>query len=135
MSSEVVAWLGQVPWGPDFVVAALAALGLASSLNARKTGALVAGKLAAGAVVIDVRTKAEYAGGHFDGARNIPLDVLASQLKKLGAPATPLVVYCASGARSAQAVSALKAAGYTDVTNGGGLSNLRRLARSGSAPG
>ena len=37
-----------------------------------------------------------------------------------------VVVYCASGARSAQAASILKAAGFTDVTNAGGLANMPR---------
>ncbi|MFZ4617457.1 MAG: rhodanese-like domain-containing protein [Rectinemataceae bacterium] len=35
-----------------------------------------------------------------------------------------IVLYCASGARSSQAAGLLKKAGFTDITNGGGLSSM-----------
>ncbi|HAP44182.1 MAG: hypothetical protein A2087_12730 [Spirochaetes bacterium GWD1_61_31] len=81
-------------------------------------------KLAAGALVIDVRTPGEFSGGHYKGARNIPLDSLNGQLAKLGATDKPLIVYCASGARSAQAAQLLRRAGFVDVTNAGGLGRM-----------
>ena len=37
-----------------------------------------------GAVIIDVRTKAEYIGGHIKGSKNIPLNSLGQNLKKIG---------------------------------------------------
>lgn len=83
-------------------------------------------KIKGGAMVIDVRTPGEYAGGHYAGATNIPLNELGGRLEQLGAKDRAIVVYCASGARSAQAARMLTGAGYKDVTNAGGLRNLAR---------
>jgi len=126
MSPELQSWLGQVPWVPVAIVVVVAALWLVSSMGGKKKRAALAQKIADGAKVIDVRTKGEYAGGHYAGAVNIPVDTLASKLKTLGGKDTPLVVYCASGGRSAQAAGILKGAGFTDVTNAGGLSSMPR---------
>jgi phage shock protein E len=126
MSPDANTWLAQVPWVPLGVIAAVVLLWLVSSTAGKKQRAALADKIAAGAQIIDVRTKGEYAGGHFPGAVNIPVDALSGQIKKLGALDRPLVVYCASGGRSAQAAGILKAAGFTDVTNAGGLSSMPR---------
>jgi rhodanese-related sulfurtransferase len=75
--------------------------------------------LADGALVIDVRTPGEFAGGHVKGAVNIPLDRLASGLSRLRDKDKPLVTCCASGMRSASAAALLKRSGYTRVANGG----------------
>ncbi len=80
--------------------------------------------LKAGAVIIDVRTKAEFASGHIRGATNIPLQELAANLHRLPRE-SPVVVCCASGMRSASARSMLVAKGYSRVYDGGGW---RRLA-------
>lgn len=126
MSPELNAWLGQIPWVPLGIVAVVVVLWLFSSAGSKKTKAALAAKLESGAHVIDVRSKQEFAGGHFPGAVNIPVDALAGQTKKIGALDRPLVVYCASGARSSQAAAILRSAGYTDVTNAGGLGNMPR---------
>ncbi len=74
-------------------------------------------------VIIDVRTAAEYASGHLDGARL--LDVSNGQLKSalpsLGKE-VHYVVYCRSGNRSAQAVKLMQENGFTHVTNLGSVS-------------
>ena len=72
-----------------------------------------------GAVVVDVRTKGEYAGGHVNGSLNIPLDQLKSNLKKFKSKEQVIITCCASGMRSASAKSVLKSAGYSNVHNGG----------------
>jgi phage shock protein E len=77
-----------------------------------------------GAIILDVRSKGEYAGGHVKGSMNIPVDTLASNLSKLKNKSTPIITCCASGMRSGQAVSILKANGFTNVYNGGGWSGL-----------
>jgi phage shock protein E len=82
-------------------------------------------KIRDGAMVIDVRTPGEYGDGHYEGATNIPLQELGSRLAELKDKNKAIVVYCASGMRSAQAARLLTAAGFTDVTNAGGLGNLR----------
>ena len=74
-----------------------------------------------GAVLLDVRTREEYAGGFIPGSRNLPLQELAGSSKLPADRGTPLFVYCFSGARSRQAVSGLKHMGYTHVTDLGGI--------------
>ncbi len=73
-----------------------------------------------GAKLIDVRSPAEFASGHIDGAVNVPVGALKDD--QLGAKDQPLIVYCASGTRSAMARSALKSRGYTQVFNLGAMS-------------
>jgi len=87
---------------------------------------LVLEKIAGGATIVDVRSPGEFSSGAYPKARNIPLDLLGPRMGKLGAKGKSLVVYCASGSRSAQAARMLKAAGFTDVTNAGGLANMPR---------
>ena len=77
-----------------------------------------------GAIIVDVRTKAEYQQGHIKGSLNIPLNNLASQYAKLKKDKT-IITCCASGMRSAQAKSILKANGFAEVHNGGGWSSLQ----------
>ncbi len=67
-------------------------------------------------LILDVRTSAEYAAGHIKNALNIPHDVLAERLPQIQKYAgVPVVVYCRSGGRAAQAVEVLTAAGFTNV--------------------
>lgn len=77
--------------------------------------------VANGALLIDVRTPSEFAGGHLPGARNVPLDRLEAEAPRLGGPATSLVVYCRSGGRSSSAASTLRRLGFTTVADLGGL--------------
>lgn len=74
-------------------------------------------------LVIDVRTRVEFFFGHLDGAINIPVDRLPDALADHPdvTPSTRILVYCAAGSRAATAASALRAAGYTRVVDGGGL--------------
>lgn len=78
-----------------------------------------------GAIIIDVRSKGEYAGGHIKGSINLPVDTLTSNLNKLKDKQKPIITCCASGMRSASAKSILKSNGYTQVHNGGGWSSLQ----------
>jgi phage shock protein E len=57
--------------------------------------------------IIDVRTPAEYQGGHATHSINIPLHEIPKRLEELQKMKTPLVLCCASGGRSAQAVHLL----------------------------
>lgn len=75
-----------------------------------------------GAMIIDVRTPAEFKGGHIKGAVNIPLQSLQASYAKIPKNKT-IITCCASGMRSGSAKSLLKAAGYT-VHNGGGWTSL-----------
>jgi phage shock protein E len=83
-------------------------------------------RIKAGAKIIDVRTKGEFEDEAYPGAINIPLNVLMTKLDELGPKDGPIVLYCASGARSAQAARLLKQAGYGDVVNAGGIDDMPR---------
>jgi phage shock protein E len=74
---------------------------------------------------LDVRSAGEYASGHLEDALNLPLDQLQQGIA-LVAPRLdqPLVLYCASGARSAFGCAVLQQMGYTQATNGGGVGML-----------
>jgi len=78
-----------------------------------------------GAIILDVRSKGEYAGGHIKGSLNIPVDTLSNTLSKLKDKNQPIITCCASGMRSASAKSILKSNGFTKVYNGGGWSSLQ----------
>jgi phage shock protein E len=81
--------------------------------------------LPADAVLIDVRSAGEFASGHISGALNIPLDVLGQKVQRAAPdPAAPLLVYCRSGMRSAQARTLLQSMGYQQVINGGSVGSL-----------
>jgi phage shock protein E len=78
-----------------------------------------------GAIVLDVRSKGEYASGHIKGAINISVDTLAANLKQLKDKNQPIITCCASGMRSASAKNILMANGYTKIYNGGGWGSLQ----------
>ncbi|MGN1013926.1 MAG: rhodanese-like domain-containing protein [Butyricicoccus sp.] len=75
------------------------------------------------AVLLDVRTPEEYQEGHIPGSRNVPLQSLDKVTSVVKNQDTPVFVYCYSGARSSQAVSALRRMGYTNVKNIGGIAD------------
>lgn len=77
-----------------------------------------------GPLIIDVRTVPEFRGGAIDNAVNIPLDELPGRLGELGSFSRDIIVYCASGARSAYAQRLLAQAGFSNVKNGGGIMQM-----------
>jgi rhodanese-related sulfurtransferase len=97
----------------------------------RITAGSAADQLAAGQppLLVDVRTPPEWGESHIDGAVNVPLSQLADRLAELPADC-PLIVYCASGYRSAIAVSLLRREGRPDAANlVGGLAAWTASAR------
>ncbi|MEI6563183.1 MAG: rhodanese-like domain-containing protein [bacterium] len=111
-------WVGIVILGVIVLVAKVGLGGSGANSAAAKE------KIKQGAMVLDVRTPAEYESGHYQDAKNIPLQDLQNRLDQLGDKKKAIVVYCASGMRSAKAANILTAAGFMDVTDAGGLSNL-----------
>ncbi|MBN2794417.1 MAG: FAD-dependent oxidoreductase [Clostridia bacterium] len=81
-------------------------------------------------IVIDTRTEEEYAYGAYPGAINIPLDELEYRVPELGSKDRKITLYCASGARSAYGLQILKAYGFTNAENGGGLARMMARYRS-----
>lgn len=81
-------------------------------------------------LVVDVRTPEEFHAGAYPDAINIPLDELMQRYEELGNNVSrEIVVYCASGARSAYAQRLLMQIGYTNVKNGGGLNSMMASRR------
>jgi phage shock protein E len=74
-----------------------------------------------GAKLVDVRSPMEFTSGHLPGAINVPLPELGARAQKLGPKDKPVVLYCASGTRSAMARSTLKGLGFTQVFNLGSM--------------
>jgi|JI10StandDraft_1071094.scaffolds.fasta_scaffold744024_2 rhodanese-related sulfurtransferase len=79
--------------------------------------------VAKGALIIDVRTPSEFAGGHIKNSKNIPLIGLEDKINEIKKTNKPVIVCCLSGMRSAQATSILKQ-NNIEVINGGGWKSL-----------
>jgi rhodanese-related sulfurtransferase len=77
------------------------------------------------AIIIDVRTKAEFAQGAISGSKNIPLQILNSKISDIKKLNRPVIACCASGMRSASAASVLNNHGI-EAINGGGWSSLSK---------
>ena len=75
--------------------------------------------------IVDVRTKMECFIDKIQGSINIPLDQVPNHVEEIRAM-QPVVIYCAAGVRSAQAVSFLKQEGLIEVYDGGGINELRQ---------
>jgi phage shock protein E len=85
--------------------------------------------LAGGAVVIDVRTPEEFRSGHVAEALNIPLGELKATLPiHVSDKNKVLLVHCLSGGRSAVARQQLRAMGYLNTFNLGGVARARSIA-------
>lgn len=82
-----------------------------------------------GAVIIDVRTPAEFKGGNILGSKNIPLQQVGSKMGQLQKLNKPVVFCCASGMRSGQATSIGKSKGLNCI-NGGSWSSVARAKKA-----
>lgn len=73
--------------------------------------------------VVDVRSKLEFWMGHLDGAVNIPVDAIGDDFATRAHVGRDdaILVYCASGGRSAAAAATLRALGFRRVVDGGGI--------------
>jgi rhodanese-related sulfurtransferase len=86
--------------------------------------------LQSGIQLIDVRTEAEHAQAKIEGSTHIPLHLLPLKLQDLKG-SQPIVFYCRSGARSAQACAWLMSQGIENVYNLAG--GIMGWARAGKA--
>lgn len=77
------------------------------------------------AVVLDVREPAEFAAGHLPNARNIPMAELDKRVNDLP-QGKPVLVCCASGARSSRALSLLRQGGREAFNLAGGVAAWRQ---------
>ncbi len=85
-----------------------------------------------GGKILDVRSPAEFAGGHLPGAINVPVDQLESRITTVVPDkATPLLVHCRSGGRSAKAIPILQKLGYATVLDLGSLEHAKKVCAPG----
>lgn len=78
-------------------------------------------------IVIDVRRPEEYEQAHVVGALNINVEApdFATRIEELD-PDEPVLVYCRTGNRSANAAAQMAAAGIKDIADAGGIADLAR---------
>jgi len=112
-SKELAIWVVAV-----LVVAAIAFLVTrpASAVMKDVDNAQAQQLIAKGVRIIDVRTAEEYRTGHLDGAENVPVDSISGTASGWSRD-KPILVYCATGARSAIATQWLAANGFRKVYN------------------
>lgn len=116
---------GSMGWLPKIAIGAVVALvlgflflGSGGDVSSSEARRLVEG----GALLVDVRTPAEFSARHIPGAVNIPLSELDARMNELGPRSRAVVLYCRSGNRSAQAARILEGAGYSSVHDLGAMS-------------
>jgi phage shock protein E len=80
--------------------------------------------IAKNAVIIDVRTYEEFAGGHIKDSKNIPLQVIESKINDIKKLNKPVIACCRTGRRSGIAAMILKKNGI-EAMNGGGWQSLQ----------
>jgi phage shock protein E len=80
--------------------------------------------VAQGTVIVDVRTPAEFAGGHLEGAVNIDLQSadFTAAISELPTDGT-YIIYCKSGNRAGQAMTQMTSLGFTDMVNAGSVAD------------
>lgn len=102
----MLAWIG-APWATAATGAGLPVEELAQRLRSGSAPALI----------LDTRTPEEFAAGHIPGARLVPHDALDAHLAAL-APyrEREIVLYCRSGRRSGLVEAALRAQGFSRLT-------------------
>ena len=83
------------------------------------------------AVIIDVRTDAEFNSGHLKDAINLPLDRVSQQIHMIKKLKKPLLIVCQSGNRSRMAVNLLNQSGIRAIDGG---SWKQYISNKGSMP-
>ena len=79
--------------------------------------------------IVDVRTNEEFSNSRVEGSVNIPLNLVPENIKTLK-KMQPLVLCCAAGVRSGQAMEFLKFNGLDDVYNGGSWQDVENMLNS-----
>ena len=106
-------------------VAAITAPLVASADSTPKTEQSAVQAQKAKGIWIDVRSAEEFNSGHLQDSINIPHDQIIERIKAVSPDKdAPINLYCRSGRRAEVALTELKKAGYTNVTNHGGYEDL-----------
>lgn len=114
--------------------AVFGALALAAGLAACAPAAATEPTVTVGpdTVLLDVRTAAEYAEGHLEGAKQLDFNggEVVAAIPSLD-PDAEYLVYCRSGNRSGQAIALMQQAGFTNLTN---LGSVEQAAEATGLP-
>lgn len=103
-------------------------MGLFDMFKRKDMGAEINEYLEKGAIVLDVRTVAEWNEGHTASAKNIALNLIPLELEQIKSWKKPIIAVCRSGARSGQATQFLSKHGI-DVINGGPWQNVDQFIK------
>ena len=101
-------------------------ISLIKKLFAPKDDSKLKEAIAAGAILIDVRSAGEFASENIKGSVNIPLDTLNNQVQVLKKD-KPIVVFCRSGNRSMAAKAILAKKGFSNIVDGGSIHSVNKL--------
>jgi phage shock protein E len=99
-------------------------MGILDFFGFRDKSNQIAEFIAKNAVIIDVRTYEEFAGGHIKDSKNIPLQVIESKINDIKKLNKPVIACCRTGRRSGIAAMILKKNGI-EAMNGGGWQSLQ----------
>ena len=117
-----------ISWMIGFAIVAIAGSVLLRGQSSQISPEVAQAYLKKGALVIDVRTPAEFNAGHLPIAINIPLALIESgatlPLKDMN---QVLLLHCQGGMRSAKATQLLSGMGYTHVFNLGSYSRAAQI--------
>jgi len=92
--------------------------------------------LPAQALLIDVRSYAEFMSGHLPGAHSLPLPLLEQEVAhKLPDKQAAIILYCSTGARAEQALGLMQHMGYARACNGGAAVALAQRLHLALQPG
>ena len=70
------------------------------------------------ALIMDLRTSADYKGGHIKGAKSTPLGELSATIKNyVDYKNKSVLIYCNSGTTATRAIKLLKKAGFEKISN------------------
>lgn len=115
-------------WTTTLIIAAIVAVIFMIKKSGQISAKDALEKLKNGALVIDVRSPAEFGSGHLATAINIPLDEIETALpKRVKDKNRVLLLHCASGMRSGMAKSKLKGMGYTNAFNLGSYGRAEEI--------
>lgn len=118
-------------WTTAFIVLAALAVFLLLKRSGQISSKTAIAHLKSGAMVIDVRTAAEFSAGHLPRAINIPLsEVEELTPRRVKNKDQVLLLHCQSGARSGTAKSILRTMGYAHAFNLGSYERAARIVGS-----
>jgi phage shock protein E len=116
----------------DWALVVVVAIFALAYIFLRRSGQIPANEaqtyLKNGALIVDVRTPAEFSARHLPGAINIPLDQIETSFpRRVTDKNEPILLHCQAGTRSAVAKRKLISLGYTNARNLGSYSRAARL--------